>query len=163
MLYHDTDENTIDPPPLEQFSLLTADNPRALSSLNACKPLHPRDIRAKKSSMCNTEYEPGEESCAAQDEPIEIPIDGVLDLHTFSPKELPGLLDDYIAACAEKGILDLRIIHGKGKGVLRDRVAALLKKHPLVQSIAQAPLEAGGWGATPVTLKKTRTDLHSER
>ncbi|MEW6114663.1 MAG: Smr/MutS family protein [Thermodesulfobacteriota bacterium] len=113
--------------------------------------------------MSNSEYEPEEEGSTAEGEPIEMPIDGVLDLHTFSPKELPGLLDDYIAACAEKGILELRIIHGKGKGVLRDRVAALLKKYPMVQSIAQAPLEAGGWGATLVTLKKPEADSPSGR
>ncbi|MBM4326920.1 MAG: Smr/MutS family protein [Deltaproteobacteria bacterium] len=108
--------------------------------------------------MSSTEYEAEEGGAPAEVEPIEISIDGVLDLHTFSPRELPGLLDDYIAACAEKDIVDLRIIHGKGKGVLRDRVAALLQKHPLVQSIAQAPLEAGGWGATLVTLKKRPMD-----
>ena len=82
-----------------------------------------------------------------------MPIDGVLDLHTFSPKELPDLLDDYFDACAEKEIFDVRIIHGKGKGILRDRVRSILKKHPLVQSFEQAPLEAGSWGATLVKLK----------
>lgn len=87
-------------------------------------------------------------------EVVEIPIDGVLDLHTFSPKELPGLLDDYIAACLEREITDLRIIHGKGKGILRDRVRSLLKKDGRVESFVQAPDQAGGWGATLVKLKK---------
>lgn len=86
-------------------------------------------------------------------DPVPIPIDGVLDLHTFSPRDLPDLLDDYLAACLEEGILDVRIIHGKGKGVLRDRVKVLLQRHRHVESFAQAPLEAGGWGATIVRLK----------
>jgi DNA-nicking Smr family endonuclease len=86
-------------------------------------------------------------------EPVSIPIDGVLDLHTFSPRDLPDLLDDYIAACLEEGILDLRIIHGKGKGVLRDRVKTFLQRHPHVDSFSQAPPDAGGWGATIVRLK----------
>lgn len=89
-----------------------------------------------------------------EDEPIEIPIDGVLDLHTFSPKELPGLLDDYLAACQAEGILDIRIIHGKGKGILRDRVRSILKRHPLVESFSAAAEDAGGWGATLVRLHK---------
>ena len=87
------------------------------------------------------------------DELVEVPIDGVLDLHTFSPKELPHLLEDYFDACVEKEIFDVRIIHGKGKGILRDRVRSILKKHPLVQNFEQAPLEAGSWGATLVKLK----------
>jgi DNA-nicking Smr family endonuclease len=77
----------------------------------------------------------------------------VLDLHTFSPKDLPALLDDYIEACLDASIFDLRIIHGKGRGVLRDRLRGLLRKHYLVESFTQAPLEAGGWGATLVRLK----------
>jgi hypothetical protein len=87
------------------------------------------------------------------DDPVSIPIDGVLDLHTFSPKELPPLLDDYIEACREAGITDLRIIHGKGKGILRKRVRSLLEKNPHVAEISEAPLEAGGFGATLVKLK----------
>ena len=89
----------------------------------------------------------------SDDDIVELPIDGTLDLHTFSPKELPGLLDDYLEACSEKGIFDLRIIHGKGKGILRDRVRSILKKHRLVENFEQAPLEAGSWGATLVRLK----------
>jgi DNA-nicking Smr family endonuclease len=86
-------------------------------------------------------------------EPLELPIDGVLDLHTFSPRDLPDLLDDYLAECLNRQILDLRLIHGKGKGILRDRVRSILKKHPLVESWSPAPLEAGDWGATLVRLK----------
>jgi len=88
--------------------------------------------------------------------PVVIPIDGVLDLHTFSPKDLPQLLDDYIEACVEASIFELRIIHGKGKGVLRDRLRGLLRKHPRVDSFTQAPLEAGGWGATLVQLRQEK-------
>lgn len=87
-------------------------------------------------------------------EPIEIPIDGILDLHTFSPKEVKPLLHDYIAACREKGIVSLRIIHGKGTGVLKKRVAGILQSHPDVMSFSDAPAQAGGWGATLVELKK---------
>ena len=97
----------------------------------------------------------GDESVGldAGEEPLELPIDGVLDLHTFSPRDLPDLLDDYLAACLDNGIFDVRIIHGKGKGILRDRVRSILKKHPLVESWSPAPLEAGDWGATLVRLK----------
>lgn len=86
-------------------------------------------------------------------EPVVIPIDGVLDLHTFKPGELSDLLEDYIDACLEKGILTLRIIHGKGKGVQRKRVRSLLGKNPAVSSFSDAPSSSGGWGATIVILK----------
>jgi DNA-nicking Smr family endonuclease len=86
-------------------------------------------------------------------DPIELPIDGTLDLHTFRPKELPDLLEDYLEACQQSGILSVRIIHGKGSGVLKKRVQALLKKQHRVASFADAPPEAGGWGATLVQLK----------
>lgn len=91
-------------------------------------------------------------------EPLILPIDGVLDLHTFSPREVRDLLDDYLQACLEKDILDVRIIHGKGKGILRDRVRSILSKHRLVESWHEAPLEAGGWGATIVRLKRQPKD-----
>ncbi len=87
-------------------------------------------------------------------EPIEIPIDGILDLHTFNPKEVKPLLYDYIDACREKEIYSLRVIHGKGTGVLKKKVQGILKKHPDVLSFADAPIQAGGWGATMVELKK---------
>jgi len=85
--------------------------------------------------------------------PVKIPIEDVLDLHTFKPKEIPVLLEDYFAACIDERIYSVRIIHGKGRGILKDRVRKLLKKNPVVVSFGNAPLEAGGWGATLVELK----------
>jgi len=83
-------------------------------------------------------------------EPVHIPIDGVLDLHTFSPREVADLLPEYIRACREEGILDITVIHGKGKGVLRDTVHALLKKDSQVLSFH--PDRDGNWGVTRVRL-----------
>jgi DNA-nicking Smr family endonuclease len=80
-------------------------------------------------------------------------IDGVLDLHTFRPADLKTLIPDYIEACLERGILDLRIIHGKGTGALRASVQALLRRHPAVESFQAADETAGGWGATLVRLR----------
>lgn len=90
-------------------------------------------------------------------EPIEIPINGVLDLHTFNPKELPALISDYLEACQEKKIYTVRIIHGKGQGIQKARVKSLLTRHPLVTATADAPPEAGGWGATVVALRPKQT------
>jgi len=84
--------------------------------------------------------------------PIVIPIEDVLDLHTFNPKDVPDLLEEYIRACKESGIQSVKIIHGKGSGVLKDRVQAILKRNRLVASFHDAPPEAGGWGATIVEL-----------
>lgn len=85
-------------------------------------------------------------------DPIELPIDGILDLHLFNPKELGGLIPDYIEACLEKDITSIRIIHGKGKGVLRRTVHSLLDKNPNVESYRLAD-DRSGWGATLVELK----------
>ncbi len=91
-------------------------------------------------------------------DPVVIPIDGTLDLHTFAPGELKALLNDYLDACLEHRIYDLRIIHGKGRGVLRERVRSLLTTDPRVRTVDNAPADAGGWGATLVTLKKVGHD-----
>jgi DNA-nicking Smr family endonuclease len=84
---------------------------------------------------------------------IQIPIDGTLDLHTFNPGDVPELLKDYINACLEEGIFDIRIIHGKGRGILRDKVHSVLKKYPPVMDFTLDP-GASGWGATIVRLRK---------
>ena len=86
-------------------------------------------------------------------QPVKIPIEDILDLHTFRPKDLPDLLVDYFEACIDEGIYSVRIVHGKGRGILKKRVQGLLKKNSLVKSFQDAPAEAGGWGATLVELK----------
>lgn len=87
-------------------------------------------------------------------EPVKIPIQDVLDLHTFVPKEIPDLLKEYLNACRKAKIYSVRIIHGKGKGFLKNRVRGLLKDLPMVASFSDAPFSSGGWGATIVELTR---------
>ena len=86
--------------------------------------------------------------------PVKIPIEDTLDLHTFQPNELADLLSDYLTECVNEGIFSVRIIHGKGHGILKKRLQGLLKKNPLVETFTDAPPEAGGWGASLVELKR---------
>ena len=87
------------------------------------------------------------------DEPIQLPIDGVLDLHTFHPREIKDLVPDYLSTCQERGILQIRIIHGKGIGNLQRTVHALLAKNPEVLSYTLDHPQYGSWGATLVSLR----------
>jgi len=84
----------------------------------------------------------------------EQPIDGILDLHTFRPEEAKDVVREYLSACRRRGILQVRIIHGKGSGTLRETVHALLKRMPEVTSFRLANEAGGGWGATVVELVK---------
>ena len=86
------------------------------------------------------------------DSPVLIPIDGVIDLHTFAPKDASDVVNEYLNVCSQKGILEVKIIHGKGRGVLRRTVESALKRHPLVLSFRQDP-GPSTWGATIVFLK----------
>ncbi|MGO9013969.1 MAG: Smr/MutS family protein [Dissulfurispiraceae bacterium] len=88
-----------------------------------------------------------------EQEPVEIPVDGVLDLHSFLPGDVKELVPHYLAACRAKGILQIRIIHGKGSGSMRETVHAILKRLPEVVSFSLAGDDAGGWGATIVVLR----------
>jgi DNA-nicking Smr family endonuclease len=84
---------------------------------------------------------------------IQIPIEGELDLHTFRPQEAASVVDEYLKVCSEKGIGEVRIIHGKGRGRLLHTIHRLLQKHPLVEDYG---LDTGpsGWGATVVFLRR---------
>jgi dsDNA-specific endonuclease/ATPase MutS2 len=84
---------------------------------------------------------------------IDQPIDGVLDLHTFQPGDVKDLVPEYLAECRKRGILQVRIIHGKGTGALRETVRSVLEKLPYVESFRTAEELAGGWGATIVVLR----------
>jgi DNA-nicking Smr family endonuclease len=88
----------------------------------------------------------------AMQETVELPIDGTLDLHCFRPKDCKTLIPDYLEACREKDILDVRIIHGKGIGNLRRTTHALLKRIPWVAGFKLAGEDGGSWGATLVKL-----------
>ncbi len=85
---------------------------------------------------------------------LQLPIDGTLDLHTFLPGEVADLVPEYLAACRERDILQVRIIHGKGIGTLRRTVESILRKLSYVESFKTAEENAGGWGATIVTLRR---------
>jgi len=87
------------------------------------------------------------------DDPVEFPIDGTLDLHQFSPEETREVVREYIRVCLEKGILKLRLVHGKGIGVQRRIVRGLLASHPDVASYHHESGSGGGWGATVVDLR----------
>jgi DNA-nicking Smr family endonuclease len=87
-------------------------------------------------------------------EPVELPIDGVLDLHAFRPADVKGVVTDYLAECRTRGILEVRIIHGKGIGQMRQTVHSILAKHPQVVSFALAGEAYGGTGATIVHLSE---------
>jgi DNA-nicking Smr family endonuclease len=96
-----------------------------------------------------------DESNGPDDAATPLPMDGVLDLHTFSPRDVPDLVPTWLDACREQGLFELRIIHGKGTGVLRRTVHAILSRRPDVLSFNLAPPERGGWGATLVNLRPT--------
>ena len=86
-------------------------------------------------------------------EPQELPVDGVLDLHTFDPREVKELVPAYLEECLRRRIFLVRIIHGKGTGALRETVHSILRKTPEVVAFRLAGAEGGGWGATLVELR----------
>jgi dsDNA-specific endonuclease/ATPase MutS2 len=88
-------------------------------------------------------------------EPVILPVEDSIDLHTFHPKDISDVVEEYVEQCKQAGIREVRIIHGKGTGVQRNIVRSILAKNASVLSFRDAPPEAGGWGSTIVVLKKT--------
>lgn len=98
---------------------------------------------------------PGEEPDPAElnpEEPVPLPIDGTLDLHAFHPREVKELVPEYLRQCRTAGILDVRVVHGKGTGALRRTVHAVLERLDFVDTYRLAGEDGGSWGATLVRL-----------
>jgi DNA-nicking Smr family endonuclease len=87
-------------------------------------------------------------------EMVVIEFQDVIDLHAIPPKQIPAVVEDYLAEARARGVRGVRIVHGKGIGVQREVVRGILARTPFVMAYADAPPEAGGWGATVVTLKR---------
>lgn len=83
---------------------------------------------------------------------VVLPLTGELDLHAFAPRDIPSLVEEYVRACRERGVLELRLVHGRGRGVQRAVVRRRLASLPGVLGYDDAPPSAGGWGATVVRL-----------
>ncbi len=83
---------------------------------------------------------------------VRVPIEDSLDLHTFAPRDVPAVVEEYLAAARAAGLSEVRLIHGRGRGVQKARVQALVAGLPGVAGVTEAPPERGGWGATVVML-----------
>jgi len=107
--------------------------------------------------------DPEDEEPWPDPDPIEVPINGELDLHNFHPREAKDLVYHYLVECAERGIETARIIHGKGSGQLKAKVVSTLEKHPLVLGYRQAGSGGGNWGATLVDLRTTHESQDAQK
>jgi dsDNA-specific endonuclease/ATPase MutS2 len=90
---------------------------------------------------------------AEDDEPLALPIEDSLDLHTFRPRDVASVVEEYLTEAAARGFREVRLIHGRGIGVQREIVRGVLSRNPLVEAFSDAPAERGGWGATVVRLR----------
>lgn len=86
-------------------------------------------------------------------EPVPLEITDVLDLHAFAPPDAKAALEAWLEEIHARGFRFARVIHGRGIGVQREMVRRVLARCPFVESFADAPEEAGGWGATVLTLR----------
>lgn len=89
----------------------------------------------------------------SEDPPHRVPVEDSIDLHAFSPRDVVSVVEEYLEEAAARGFREVRLIHGKGKGVQRAALRAVLSGHPLVAELSDAAPGAGGWGATRVVLR----------
>lgn len=87
--------------------------------------------------------------------PVEIPLEDFMDLHPFAPEDIPSVAEAYLEAAREAGLQEVRLIHGRGRGVQKERVRQLLGRLDWVEHFEEAPAERGGWGATLVWLRRS--------
>jgi dsDNA-specific endonuclease/ATPase MutS2 len=97
--------------------------------------------------------EPEPEIGGDSDAPVVMPIEDAIDLHTFAPRDVPSVVEEYLFEAQARGFREVRVIHGRGKGVQRAIVRRVLAAHPAVEAFSDAPTTRGGWGATIVQLK----------
>lgn len=86
--------------------------------------------------------------------PVVVPIEDAIDLHPFAPREIASVVESYLDAARDAGFEEVRLIHGRGRGVQRANLHRLLRDHPLVAAYRDAPPERGGLGATLVWLRR---------
>lgn len=91
-------------------------------------------------------------------EPVELPLDGTLDLHAFRPADAGEAVRHYLAACRAASVLEVRIVHGKGQGVLRRIVRSALAEMDYVVAVREGGSGGGDWGATLVDLAPPRKE-----
>jgi dsDNA-specific endonuclease/ATPase MutS2 len=103
--------------------------------------------------LASPAVEPDDDTSAPPDEVVVAPIDDALDLHTFAPRDVASVVEEYLHEARAHGFREVRLIHGKGKGVQRRVVRGVLGRHPAVASFRDAPVSRGGWGATLVELR----------
>lgn len=96
---------------------------------------------------------PDDPDLAGEDEPVPLPIEDAIDLHAFAPRDVPSVVEEYLHEAASRGFGEVRIIHGRGRGVQRAAVQRILAGHPRVARFFDAPPERGGWGATVAVLR----------
>ena len=112
------------------------------------------DERAADDLPEPSELSEDEKQAVLAQEPVVVPIGSVLDLHSFLPAEVESVVETYLEEAVHAGLTDLRIIHGRGIGVQREIVRAVLARSPWVISYRDAPATAGGWGATIATIAR---------
>ncbi len=100
------------------------------------------------------EEEPDDADGEREDAPVVVPITDSLDLHSFDPRQIPSVVEEYLNACRERGLTEVRLIHGRGRGVQRAVVQRVLRGRNDVLMFHDAPPEAGGWGATVARLRR---------
>ena len=106
-----------------------------------------------RSDAAEIEDDPPVDDEFKPEEAIHLELGDSIDLHSFPPRDIPDVVDAYLESVVGKGFTEVRLIHGRGIGVQRDRVQKLLARHPLVSGFHDAPPERGGWGATIAYLK----------